>query len=81
MVTLSSCPIQKYVRIVKIKESCSLPIKRRLYDLGFTNGQIVKKIRSSLLNKVVLIEIRGYLLSLRSSIANEILVEGRWELV
>lgn len=75
MVTLSSCPLQKYVKILKINDNCSLPIKRRLYDLGFTNGQIVKKIKTSLLNKVVLIEIRGYLLSLRSSIANEILVE------
>lgn len=77
MLTLFNCKNNKNYSIIGIKEDCYYSIKRRLLDLGFTKGQSVCKVKSSLLNKVVLIEIRGYLLSLKSKIADYILVEER----
>ena len=77
MLTLFSCPKSKSMRIIRVSDDCPLSVKRRLFDLGFTQGQIVKKLKSSLLNKVILIEIRGYLLSLRSKIADQIIVEEK----
>lgn len=58
----------------------ALPIKRRLLDLGFTTGQEVKLLRKSLLGKAYLIEIRDFVLTLRSDIVSQILVEKRGEL-
>ncbi len=77
MLTLFKCKSNRNYLIVGIKEDCYFSIKRRLLDLGFTQGQRVCKVKSSLLNKVVLVEIRGYLLSLKSKIADYILVEER----
>lgn len=77
MLTLFSCPKSKSMKVVTVSNDCPLAVRRRLFDLGFTEGQIVKKLKSSLLNKVILIEIRGYLLSLRSKIADQIIVEEK----
>ena len=52
-------------------------ILRRFCDFGLTIGQMVKVTYKSLLKKVILIEIRGYTLSLKSSLASGVLVE-KW---
>ena len=49
--------------------------KRRLCELGFTNGQEIKMVRKSLLGKAYLLELRGYTLSLRSDIVKAVLVK------
>lgn len=77
MQSLFSCKNGKQFYVNSIKDECSYAIKRRLLDLGFTKGQAVRKIKTSLLNKVVLVEIRGYLLSLKSIIADYILLEEK----
>lgn len=77
MLSLVSCDFAKAYSIAQIKKDCPSSVRRRLFDLGFTKGQTVKKIQKSLLGKVILVEIRGYLLSIRSSIARSILVEAK----
>lgn len=77
METLYNCKKNKFFVVFSIKKDCSFAIKRRLLDLGFTKGQVVRKVKTSLLNKVVLIELRGYLLSLKSQIADFIVLEEK----
>jgi len=48
---------------------------RRFLELGFSRGEKVKVIYSSLANKVFLIEIRGYVLSVRRSLLERVIVE------
>ena len=47
----------------------------RLLELGFTVGQKIKILKTSLLGRACLIEIRGYLLSVKIEILKRILVE------
>lgn len=75
MQNLSSCQFNKYFVISSVNKACPHAVRRRFFDLGFTHGQKVKKVRSSLLGKVILVEIRGYLLSVRSSLAKFLEVE------
>lgn len=77
MLSLVSCDFAKSYKICQIEKDCLPSVRRRLFDLGFTNGQTIQKIQTSLLGKVVLVQIRGYLLSIRSSIANCILVQEK----
>lgn len=64
-----------YCTINQISEYSSPQIKRRLLDLGFTHGQKVRIIGQSLLKKAYLIELRGYILTLRKDIVSYILIE------
>lgn len=50
-------------------------IFRRFLELGFSRGEKVKVGFSSLANKVFLIEIRGYVLSVRRSLLERVMVE------
>ncbi len=50
-------------------------ILRRLCDLGLTIGQRVRVRAKSLLKKALLIEIRGYELTIKSDIASGILIK------
>ncbi len=50
-------------------------VLRRFFELGFCVGQKVKISAKSMQNKVFLIEIRKYLLSVRASLLDKILVE------
>lgn len=50
-------------------------VKRRLWELGFSRGQIVRIMEKSLLKKVSLIEIRGYILSIKTSTLSCVVVE------
>ncbi len=50
-------------------------IFRRFLELGLTRGQVVKIHNRSILNKVILLEIRGYVLSVRKSLLERVVVE------
>lgn len=50
-------------------------ILRRFLELGLSRGQKVKIVSTSLQNKVVLIEIRGYVLSVRKNLLDRVVVE------
>ena len=76
MEKLSKVKRWKYVKLVEIDEYLLPNIKRRMLELGLTTGQKVRVARKSILNKVLLIEIRGYMLSIRKNIADHILVES-----
>ena len=52
----------------------SFALKRRLLELGFISGRKVKVVGKSLSKKTILVEIEGYLLSLRCSVANMVVV-------
>ncbi len=50
---------------------CNYPaVSRRLTELGFVSGASLKVIQFSALKKTLLIEIHGYVLSLRESTAS-----------
>jgi len=51
-------------------------VLRRLLELGFTVGQKAKVVSKSLAKKVFLIEIRGYLVSIRADLLSRIEVES-----
>ena len=63
--------------IERVADNCSDKVRRRLLDLGFTSGQRVRLAKKSILGKVVLVEIRGYSLSLLKKIASFVIVGGK----
>ena len=73
--SLKDCVFGRSYRVVKINQ---LPIKirRRLCDLGFVPNTEVRLLRRSLLGKAYLLELRGYVLSVRWTLAEAIVVEG-----
>ena len=50
-------------------------IKRRLCDLGIYAGEKLTVLKTSILKKVMLIEVKNYCLCLKTQIANDIEVE------
>ena len=74
MKNLCEVEISQECRIVEVKIE-TMAIKRRLLELGFLPGKTVKVARKSLTKKTVLVEIGGYLLALRCSVAQNIFVE------
>lgn len=52
----------------------SFALKRRLLELGFIPNRKVKVIKKSLIKETILVEIEGYLLSLRCSVARMVVV-------
>lgn len=73
MISLSQGKIGVRYKIDLI-DDLPFKIKRRLYELGFLSGQVLKISRVSLLKKAYLIEIDGYTLTLRRNILDEIKV-------
>lgn len=63
------------VKFIGFSQDISLKIKRRLLELGFVKDTIITLSQKSFLNEVLLIELNGYCLSLRSDIAKCIIVE------
>ena len=69
----------------KVEKNCAYKIvdfvgedndeKRRLWELGFSRGQTVRVVGKSLLNKVTLVEVRGYLLSVKTSTLSCVVVK------
>lgn len=74
MINLCDCEINKEYKIKEFIEG-PFAIKRRLFELGFLTNRKIKVIRKSLIKKTILVEIEGYTLSLRCTVAQIILVE------
>lgn len=72
MNTLNKAKTNKYYTITGYKGNDA--ILRRFLELGFSLGQRVKVVATSLQKKVFLIEIRGYLLSIRAELLERILI-------
>lgn len=70
---LNNCK-KNVLYIVKNIECSYISIARRLTELGFVIGNKFKIIEFSALKKTLLIEIDGYILSLRASVASLIKV-------
>ena len=51
---------------------------RRFLELGIIKGQAIKILNTSILKKVFLVEIRGYILSIKSDLLSYIKVEKAW---
>ncbi len=51
------------------------PVCRRFMELGLVVGEKIRVCAKSLQKKVVLIEVRGYLLSVRASLLEKVQVE------
>ncbi len=50
-------------------------VARRFLELGLIKGQAIKILNTSILKKVFLVEIRGYILSIKADLLSYILVE------
>lgn len=74
MDNLLNAKIGKFYTIKGVLKTAPIKIKRRILELGFTKGQSVKISRKSLLKKAFLVEIRGYILTIRKDIAGLILI-------
>ena len=75
MVTLDKAKVNKIYKIINFCGENDA-ILRRFLELGFSVGEKVKVLSTSLQKKVFLIEIRGYLLSVRASLLNKVEVES-----
>lgn len=75
MEKLSKCKVGQLRKMAVIDKTAPDKIKRRLLELGFTSGQNIKLARKSLFGETFLVEIRGYCLSIRKSVAEYIFVE------
>lgn len=64
-----------YHKLVVVDKKAPIKIRRRLAELGFTSGQLLKVERKSMLGETYLIEIRGYCLSVRKNLAEYLIVE------
>ena len=66
----------KYIyKIIGYKVSASEKVKRRLLEFGFTKGERFVVSYKSLFGGSVIVEIRGYLLSLRTKFLSYLEVE------
>lgn len=72
--SLNQCDknINYFVDMIECKH---IPIARRLTELGFVKDAKLKVIQFSALKKTLLIEIDGYVLSLRANVAELIKVK------
>lgn len=74
METLDKVKTQKRYQIVGFCGN-NQRILQRFFELGFTKGQMVKITAKSILKKVCLVEIRGYLLSVRTELLKSVVVK------
>ncbi len=70
--TLRECPEGSRAKIVALKGSG--PIKRRLLEMGFVPGRILRVIRNAPLRDPMEVEVMGYHLAVRKDDAFHILV-------
>ena len=73
MMTLNRAKINQNYKVVGFDGNDQ--IMRRFLELGFSVGEKIKIVSTSLQKKVLLIEIRGYLLSVRADLLSRIFVE------
>lgn len=74
MKNLLSVKFGEYVNVDSFDKSTPLKIKRRLLDLGFTKNQRIRTLRKSLIGEAYMVELRGFILTLRRDIVSYILV-------
>lgn len=72
--TLNNCDKNKEYEVLNI-DCQQIAIARRLTELGFVENAKVRIIQFSALKKTLLIEIEGYVISLRASVAQYIRVD------
>lgn len=77
MENLTEIKMNYYYKVIGFDKELEYKICRRFCDFGITKGERIKVKAKSLLKRVLLIEIRGYILSIKSSLAKYILVE-KW---
>lgn len=73
MITLKEGVVNKSYRIVEVKDEEK--VVRRFMELGIFSGQKLYILNKSPLKKVFLVEIRGYVLSIKSTLLSGIMVE------
>ena len=73
MHSLKEGKVNKSYRIVEVKGEEK--VVRRLFELGIFSGQKLYILNKSPLKKVFLVEIRGYVLSIKSTLLSGIMVE------
>ena len=73
---LDRATIGQRVRLVKIDGEINPIIEKRLMELGFVPECEIVVQKHSLLDDVILININGYMLSVRKDIAKYIIVRG-----
>lgn len=71
MTTLNQAKKMKLYKILGFSSENDA-VLRRFMELGFTVGEKVKIVATSLQKKVFLIELRGYLLSVRAGLLSRI---------
>ena len=74
METLDNAKIGKFYKIVGFDGQVD-KVLRRFLELGFSVGQDVKIVSKSLQKKVFLVQIRGYLLSVRANLLKKVKVK------
>lgn len=74
MKTLDKCERNKLYKIKGFEGKVD-GVLRRFFELGFSQGEKVRIVSTSLQKKVFLVEIRGYLLSVRSELLKKVVVE------
>ena len=75
IVKLSNFKIGQYGNIVGYSLYVDEKLKRRRLELGFCLGTKIRILYVSVFNKVALVEINGYVLSIRKNILKNIYVE------
>lgn len=73
MIPLTSGVLRKSYKILKVEGDEK--VVRRFFELGIICGQTIKIINTSILKKVYLVEIRGYILSIKKDLLSYIFVE------
>lgn len=74
MLNLLSAKIGEQREVESISDLAPFKIKRRLLELGFTKGTKVKVHRKSLLGQAYMVELRGFILSMKKDILKYILI-------
>lgn len=74
METLDKVKIGKEYKIIGFDGEVD-KVLCRFFELGFTIGQSVKIVSTSLQKKVFLVQIRGYLLSVRANLLSKVQVK------
>lgn len=75
MISLSKAETKKVYKVAGFNGDFD-GVTRRLLELGFSVGQSVKVVATSLQKKVFLIELRGYILSVRASLLDRVQVQA-----
>ena len=74
MVKLNTLKIGECGVIASYSSMLNSKLKRRLLELGFCLGTTIRILNVSILNKVALVELNGYVLSVRKNLLKNIFV-------